>query len=122
MSGTGFPSGAGLGDLAAWATPVQPGVPDTRQVPERRTDGMPASAEERYLRRLLASRSGIPQLYRDDGEASGYAEGVAIDFMRDTAEELDTKLRAIALARYKKIAPAEPERYSRAWFLLRAEE
>jgi hypothetical protein len=29
MSGTGFPSGSGLDDPAAWAVPVQPGVPDT---------------------------------------------------------------------------------------------
>jgi hypothetical protein len=105
MSGTGFPSGSGLDAPAAWAVPVQPGVPDTRHVPERRADGMPASAEERYLRRLLASRSGIPQLYRDDGEASGYAEGIAIDFMRDTAAELDSKLQAIAVARFKKEHP-----------------
>ncbi len=33
MSGTGFPSGSGLDDPAAWAVPVQPGVPDTRQMP-----------------------------------------------------------------------------------------
>jgi hypothetical protein len=38
MSGTGFPSGSGLGDPAAWAVPVQPGVPDTRQVPAEPTD------------------------------------------------------------------------------------
>jgi len=33
MSGTGFPSGSGPDDPAAWEVPVQPGVPDTRQVP-----------------------------------------------------------------------------------------
>jgi hypothetical protein len=38
MSGTGFPSGSGLDDPAAWAVPVQPGVPDTRQVPAGPTD------------------------------------------------------------------------------------
>jgi hypothetical protein len=38
MSGTGFPSGSGLDDPAAWAVPVQPGVPDTRQVPAEPTD------------------------------------------------------------------------------------
>lgn len=38
MSGTGFPSSCGLGDPAAWATPVQPGVPDTRQVPAEPID------------------------------------------------------------------------------------
>jgi hypothetical protein len=41
MSGTGFPSGAGLGDPAAWDTPVQPGVPDTRQVPAERVPHQP---------------------------------------------------------------------------------
>jgi hypothetical protein len=41
MSGTGFPSGAGLSDPAAWATPVQQGVPDTRQVPAERVPHQP---------------------------------------------------------------------------------
>jgi hypothetical protein len=42
MSGTGFPSFYGLDDAAAWAVPVQPGVPDTRPAPE---SAQPADAE-----------------------------------------------------------------------------
>ncbi len=41
MSGTGFPSGSGLDDPAAWAAPVQPGVPDTRQAPAERVPHQP---------------------------------------------------------------------------------
>lgn len=58
--------------------------------PER-TDGMPASADERYLRRLLAVRVGIPGAYYDDGEA---------------AAEIDAKLRALNVARAEVAQPA----------------
>jgi hypothetical protein len=53
---------------------------------------MPTSADERHLRRLLATRAGIVGLYTDDGEASGEANGVVIDFMRDSPLEIQRKL------------------------------
>jgi hypothetical protein len=66
--------------------------------PER-ADGMPASADERYLRRLLAVRVGIPGAYYDDGEAHGAQHGISIDFMREPVADIDAKLRALNVAR-----------------------
>lgn len=66
-----------------------------------RDDGMPASVDERRLRRLLAVRSGIPHLYCDDGEASGVEHGIVIDFMRDSVADLDAKLLALNMARFR---------------------
>ncbi len=70
-----------------------------QQVPERRPDGMPVSDEERYLRRLLAARSGIFGAYFDDGEAYGQEHGIVIDFMRESVADIDAKLRALGVAR-----------------------
>jgi hypothetical protein len=60
-----------------------------------RQDGMPTSADERHLRRLLATQAGIVGLYTDDGEASGEANGVVIDFMRDSTREIQRKLTLV---------------------------
>lgn len=60
---------------------------------------MPSSADERRLRRLLASRSGIPHLYMDDGEASGEEHGISIDFMRDPVADIEAKLITLNVAR-----------------------
>lgn len=66
---------------------------------ELRADGMPASANERYLRRLLALRAAMPHTYYDDGEAQGEELGVVIDFMREPVADIDAKLRALNCAR-----------------------
>lgn len=60
---------------------------------------MPASADERYLRRLLAVRVGMPHTYYDDGEAQGQEHGIFIDFMREPVADIDAKLRALNVAR-----------------------
>jgi hypothetical protein len=70
-----------------------------RLEPERRADGMPTSADERYLRRLLARRVAMPAAYYDDGEAQGQEHGVVIDFMREPVADIDAKLRALNVAR-----------------------
>jgi len=64
-----------------------------------RADGMPASANERYLRRLLAVRVAMPGAYYDDGEAHGAEHGISIDFMREPVADIDAKLRALNVAR-----------------------
>lgn len=64
-----------------------------------RPDGMPASASERYLRRLLAVRVAMPHTYYDDGEAQGHEHGITIDFMREPVADIDAKLRALNVAR-----------------------
>lgn len=61
--------------------------------------GMPASADERYLRRLLAVRVAMPHTYYDDGEAQGHEHGICIDFMREPVADIDAKLRALNVAR-----------------------
>ena len=66
-----------------------------------RADGKPTSATERHLRRLLALRSGIPGLYCDDGEASGQEYGVSIDFMREPVADIEAKLLALNVARFR---------------------
>lgn len=65
----------------------------------KRADGMPANADNRYLRRLLALRVGMPGLYLDDGEASGQEHGISVDFMREPVADIDAKLRALNVAR-----------------------
>ncbi len=62
-------------------------------------EGLPASANERYLRRLLAVRVAMPHTYYDDGEASGSEHGITIDFMREPVADIDAKLRALNVAR-----------------------
>lgn len=64
-----------------------------------RADGMPASADERALRRLLAARVAMPHTYYDDGEALGQEHGISIDFMREPVADIDAKLRALNVAR-----------------------
>lgn len=76
--------------------------------PVARADGMPASAAERLLRRLLAVRVAIPGTYYDDGEAHGTEHGIWIDFMRDPAVDLAAKLQMLNEARAKTVAPAAP--------------
>lgn len=66
-----------------------------------RSDGMPASADERHLRRMLAMKSGISYIYFDDGEASGQVGDICIDFMRDSVLEIGTKLYEIGMLRYR---------------------
>jgi hypothetical protein len=67
-----------------------------------RSDGMPASADERYLRRILAQYSGIEGIYFDDGEASGQSHDIVIDFMRDSVKDLDIKLLQLGRLRFQK--------------------
>ncbi len=64
-----------------------------------RNDGMPGDPDERYLRRLLAVRVGMPHTYYDDGEAQGQEHGIVIDFMREPVAHIDAKLRALNVAR-----------------------
>ena len=64
-----------------------------------REDGMPASANERRLRRLLGAWSRIAHVYTDDGEWSGAEAGISIDFMRDPLDAIESKLSTIMLAR-----------------------
>jgi hypothetical protein len=64
-----------------------------------RADGMPASANERHLRRLLAVRVSMLPAYYDDGEAQGQEHGIVIDFMREPVADIDAKLRALNVAR-----------------------
>ena len=66
---------------------------------QRRKDGMPTSADERHLRRLLAARVAMPHAYYDDGEAYGHEHGISIDFMREPVADIDAKLRALNVAR-----------------------
>lgn len=87
---------------AAWAAAsaalsVQP-APSGQAV---REDGMPASASERHLRRLLAGRVNMPHAYYDDGEAQGMEHGISIDFMREPVADIAAKLRALGVARYE---------------------
>lgn len=68
--------------------------------------GWPASADERYLRRLLAVRVGMPHTYFDDGEAHGQEHGISIDFMREPVADIDAKLRALNVARAEYSKPS----------------
>lgn len=62
---------------------------------------MPSDPEKRHLRRLLAVRVGMPNTYYGDGEAHGAEHGIRIDFMRDSVADIETKLRALEIARYE---------------------
>lgn len=66
---------------------------------QEQPDKMPASPDERHLRRLLAYRVDMPQAYYDDGEAQGQEHGISIDFMREPVADIDAKLRALNVAR-----------------------
>ena len=92
---------------SAVAGPLQ--RPVGRLAPERRADGMPASADERHLRRLLAQRVGMPHTYYDDGEAQGQEHGISIDFMRELVADIDAKLRALNVARFEVRRTAMPQ-------------
>jgi len=89
------------------------------QQPAKRDDGMPASADERKLRRMYCARVGIPGTYMDDGEAHGTEHGIQIDFMREPVADIAAKVMALEVARYEcrqgaAIAqPAEPEMETR---------
>ena len=69
-----------------------------------RADGMPASGNERYLRRLLAARVAMPHTYYDDGEMQGQEHGISIDFMREPVADIDAKLRALNVARAEQVS------------------
>jgi len=81
--------------------------PATAQPVQPRSDGMPASADERKLRRMYAVRVGMPGLYTDDGEASGSQHGISIDFMREPVADVAAKVMALEVARYE-CATAQP--------------
>jgi hypothetical protein len=83
---------AGMSDPTA-AQPPQPVQP--------RSDGMPASTDERKLRRMYAVRVNMPNLYMDDGEASGSEHGISIDFMREPVADIAAKVLALEVARYE---------------------
>lgn len=72
--------------------------------------GFPVSADERYLRRLVAWRTAMPNTYYDDGEASGSEHGISIDFMREPVADIDAKLRALNAARAE-VAAARQKRW-----------
>lgn len=72
-----------------------------------RDDGMPASADERRLRRMLALRVGMPHTYMDDGEMQGQEHDISIDFMREPVADIEAKLLALNLARFR-VAEGEP--------------
>ena len=85
------------------------GQPMRDSLEPARDDGMPASADERHLRRLLARRVGMPQTYYDDGEAQGQEHGIVIDFMREPVADIDAKLRALNVARFEVRRTAMPQ-------------
>lgn len=74
-------------------------APTRDDIEPPRPDGMPRSADERHLRRLLAVRVAMPGSYYDDGEAQGQEHGISIDFMREPVADIDAKLRALNVAR-----------------------
>ena len=95
-------------DAAIEACRAALSAPAAQPVPApARDDGMPASADERRLRRLLAARVGMPHTYYDDGEAQGQEHGITIDFMREPVADIEAKLRALNVARAAQpLAPA----------------
>ena len=90
------------------------GKPECQRCSIRRMErqGMPTSADERTLRRLLALRSGIPHMYYDDGEASGEEDGVRIDFMRDSVADIENKLHALNVLRFAKSVVIQKEHHA----------
>lgn len=85
------------------AAPAAPAAPQPAE--QIIDDGMPASSDERHLRRLLAARAAMPNTYFDDGEAHGAEHGIQIDFMREPVAHIDAKLRALNVARLAVAAP-----------------
>ena len=77
--------------------------------PSVRDDGMPASKDERHLRRLLAGCVNMLHTYYDDGEVQGEEHGISIDFMREPAAGIAAKLRELGVARYKCEQPSVRE-------------
>jgi hypothetical protein len=59
-----------------------------------------ALAENKALRALLAYRVAGAMLYRDDGEMSDSTQHPSIDFKRDSAEDIEAKLRQRMRANY----------------------
>ncbi len=62
---------------------------------ETKIDGMPTSAVERHLRRMLCFQRHGARAYMDDGEASwsGGDNHRAIDYMRETPEAIEKAWR-----------------------------
>jgi hypothetical protein len=58
----------------------------------KREDGMPASAVERQLRRMLCAAHCGVSAYMDDGEASDSSMLPHIDFMRMTPSDIQAAL------------------------------
>lgn len=75
-----------------------------------RRDGMPASATERKLRRLLCFQRHGHQAYMKDGEASwGGDEGLrGIDYMRESPEAIEDVWVAAARKALAKLAEDQP--------------
>lgn len=69
-------------------------------MPEGRADGMPTSAVERRLRRMLGLRVAMPHTYMDDGEMQGQEHGISIDFMREPVADIEAKILALNLSRF----------------------
>jgi hypothetical protein len=64
---------------------------------ERRPDGMPASQDERKLRRLLCvAHEELP--YMDDGEA----QGPTLDWMRCSVTDIENRIREINLKKFER--------------------
>lgn len=57
------------------------------------------NAENRRLRRLLASYVAPAGLYKAPGELYGEEDGIVIDFARDSVQELGAKLHELSLRR-----------------------
>jgi hypothetical protein len=70
----------------------------------------PTSKVERQLRRLLCVALCGFGAYMDDGEASDCSVQPAIDFLRDTPEEIERKVRERNFARMDKEAQDEANR------------
>lgn len=61
--------------------------------------GFPSNENESTLRRMLAESIGLKNSYFKDGEAHGVEHGVVIDFMRDPIQDLQSKIKALKVAR-----------------------
>jgi hypothetical protein len=112
MSGTGFPSGSGLDDPAAWAVPVQPGVPDTRQVHPQGDAAMPVALWANHANIISAGiargRGGpydqhtcaevqtdyhrVPLVRQSDAQATIAARDAEIDRLRDDPKCIELAL------------------------------
>lgn len=81
------------------------GIADHYQQPQAASDmralltAMPAiPAEEARLRRMLCSAQAGPKAYMDDGEAQDNRAHPSIDYLRDSVDEIERKLRERAAA------------------------